>query len=104
MALDVTFSILCELLIQWDLASAGLPILLEWLLGKDDLEDFETTTLVPLASSTCLPLECFHVQPKLWIELQDLLSSYTGPIFRNIGIKMEQMLMLKVTYFEQQAF
>uniref|UniRef100_A0A663ER01 tRNA (32-2'-O)-methyltransferase regulator THADA n=1 Tax=Aquila chrysaetos chrysaetos TaxID=223781 RepID=A0A663ER01_AQUCH len=37
MALDLTFGILCELLQQWGEIRAGVPILLEWLLGdKDD--------------------------------------------------------------------
>ncbi|XP_015265644.1 PREDICTED: thyroid adenoma-associated protein [Gekko japonicus] len=45
-ALDLTFSILCELLQQWKQTSAGIPVLLEWLLGKEDLKDLETTTLV----------------------------------------------------------
>ncbi|XP_061481363.1 tRNA (32-2'-O)-methyltransferase regulator THADA isoform X2 [Rhineura floridana] len=43
MALDLTFFILCELLQQWEQTSAGVSILLEWLLGKEDLE---TTTSV----------------------------------------------------------
>ncbi|XP_060103491.1 tRNA (32-2'-O)-methyltransferase regulator THADA [Heteronotia binoei] len=46
MALDLTFSILCELLQLWNQTSAGIPVLLEWLLGKEDLKYLETTTLV----------------------------------------------------------
>ncbi|XP_053167596.1 thyroid adenoma-associated protein isoform X5 [Hemicordylus capensis] len=42
MALDLTFSILCELLQQWEQTSAGVSILLEWLLGTE----LETTALV----------------------------------------------------------
>uniref|UniRef100_A0A670JYT0 tRNA (32-2'-O)-methyltransferase regulator THADA n=1 Tax=Podarcis muralis TaxID=64176 RepID=A0A670JYT0_PODMU len=43
MAMDLTFFILCELLQQWEQTGAGVLILLEWLLGKEDLE---TTTFV----------------------------------------------------------
>ncbi|XP_036606868.1 thyroid adenoma-associated protein [Trichosurus vulpecula] len=37
MALDLAVALLCELLPQWDPLAAGLPILLEWLLGEDDI-------------------------------------------------------------------
>nr|XP_056709358.1 thyroid adenoma-associated protein [Euleptes europaea] len=46
MALGLTFSILCELLQKWKQTSAGIPVLLEWLLGKEDLKVFGTRTLV----------------------------------------------------------
>ncbi|XP_062980061.1 tRNA (32-2'-O)-methyltransferase regulator THADA [Elgaria multicarinata webbii] len=46
MALDLTFSILCELLQQWEQIGAGIPILVEWLLENEDLQDLETTSLV----------------------------------------------------------
>ncbi|XP_074060882.1 tRNA (32-2'-O)-methyltransferase regulator THADA isoform X2 [Macrotis lagotis] len=36
MALDLAVALLCELLQQWDQLAAGLPILLDWLLGEDD--------------------------------------------------------------------
>lgn len=43
MAMDLAFGILCGLLQHWDRVSAGIVILLEWLLGEDglkrDLED-----------------------------------------------------------------
>ncbi|NXJ75559.1 THADA protein, partial [Trogon melanurus] len=38
MALDLAFGILCELLQQWGQIHAGVPILLEWLLGESDLQ------------------------------------------------------------------
>uniref|UniRef100_A0A8C8S7C6 tRNA (32-2'-O)-methyltransferase regulator THADA n=1 Tax=Pelusios castaneus TaxID=367368 RepID=A0A8C8S7C6_9SAUR len=45
MAMDLAFGIVCELLQQWNQTSAGVPVLLEWLLGEDDLKkDLETTT------------------------------------------------------------
>ncbi|KAG9484416.1 hypothetical protein GDO78_010020 [Eleutherodactylus coqui] len=46
MALDLTFGILCELLQQWDHVAHGVTILLEWLLGEDDLGCPETTKMV----------------------------------------------------------
>ncbi|XP_018411906.1 PREDICTED: thyroid adenoma-associated protein [Nanorana parkeri] len=46
MALDLTLGVLCELLQQWDEVSAGVPVLLEWLLGEDDLSDLETANAV----------------------------------------------------------
>uniref|UniRef100_A0ABM5FJU4 tRNA (32-2'-O)-methyltransferase regulator THADA n=1 Tax=Pogona vitticeps TaxID=103695 RepID=A0ABM5FJU4_9SAUR len=46
MALDLTFSILCEMLQQWQQTDAGVTILLEWLLEKEDLEELETTSMV----------------------------------------------------------
>uniref|UniRef100_A0A8D0GYS7 tRNA (32-2'-O)-methyltransferase regulator THADA n=1 Tax=Sphenodon punctatus TaxID=8508 RepID=A0A8D0GYS7_SPHPU len=36
MALDLAFGVLCDLLQQWNQTSAGVPVLLEWLLGEDD--------------------------------------------------------------------
>uniref|UniRef100_A0A670JYE2 tRNA (32-2'-O)-methyltransferase regulator THADA n=1 Tax=Podarcis muralis TaxID=64176 RepID=A0A670JYE2_PODMU len=48
MAMDLTFFILCELLQQWEQTGAGVLILLEWLLGKEDLE---TTTFVSQLTS-----------------------------------------------------
>ncbi|NWZ47065.1 THADA protein, partial [Haliaeetus albicilla] len=46
MALDLAFGILCELLQQWGEIRAGVPILLEWLLGDSDLKrDSETSAL-----------------------------------------------------------
>ncbi|KAM5164962.1 tRNA (32-2'-O)-methyltransferase regulator THADA isoform 2-T2 [Mantella aurantiaca] len=46
MALDLTLGVLCDLLKQWDEVSAGVPVLLEWLLGEDDLSDLETLNSV----------------------------------------------------------
>ncbi|KAJ7341143.1 hypothetical protein JRQ81_004925 [Phrynocephalus forsythii] len=46
MALDLTFSILCKMLQQWQQTDAGIAILLEWLLEKEDLEELETTVMV----------------------------------------------------------
>uniref|UniRef100_A0A663LQG2 tRNA (32-2'-O)-methyltransferase regulator THADA n=1 Tax=Athene cunicularia TaxID=194338 RepID=A0A663LQG2_ATHCN len=44
MALDLAFGILCELLQRWGEIHAGVPILLEWLLGDSDLKrDSETS-------------------------------------------------------------
>ncbi|NWR70297.1 THADA protein, partial [Centropus unirufus] len=46
MALDLAFGILCELLQCWGEIHAGVPILLEWLLGDSDLKrDSESPTL-----------------------------------------------------------
>ncbi|NXK12759.1 THADA protein, partial [Herpetotheres cachinnans] len=46
MALDLAFGILCELLQRWGAVHAGVPILLEWLLGDGDLKrDSETSAL-----------------------------------------------------------
>ncbi|XP_068014938.1 tRNA (32-2'-O)-methyltransferase regulator THADA isoform X2 [Melanerpes formicivorus] len=46
MALDLAFGILCELLQQWGMLRAGVPILLEWLLGDSHLQrDSETSAL-----------------------------------------------------------
>ncbi|XP_048152089.1 thyroid adenoma-associated protein isoform X1 [Corvus hawaiiensis] len=46
MALDLAFGILCELLQRWGEVCAGVPILLEWLLGDSDLQrDGETPAL-----------------------------------------------------------
>lgn len=46
MALDLTLGVLCEVLQQWDEVSAGVPVLLEWLLGEKDLSDLETVNTV----------------------------------------------------------
>ncbi|XP_075719351.1 tRNA (32-2'-O)-methyltransferase regulator THADA isoform X2 [Rhinoderma darwinii] len=46
MALDLTFGILCELLQQWNHVAHGVTVLLEWLLGEDDLGSPETTKMV----------------------------------------------------------
>ncbi|KAM4770872.1 tRNA (32-2'-O)-methyltransferase regulator THADA [Rhinophrynus dorsalis] len=46
MALDLAIGVLCELLQRWDQVPAGILILLEWLLGEDDLSDLETVKLV----------------------------------------------------------
>ncbi|CAJ0949274.1 unnamed protein product [Ranitomeya imitator] len=46
MALDLTFGILCELLQQWNHVTQGVTVLLEWLLGEDDLSSVETTKMV----------------------------------------------------------
>ncbi|KAM6085586.1 tRNA (32-2'-O)-methyltransferase regulator THADA [Theristicus caerulescens] len=44
MALDLAFGMLCELLQRWGEIRAGVPILLEWLLGDSELErDSETS-------------------------------------------------------------
>ncbi|NWW51368.1 THADA protein, partial [Pedionomus torquatus] len=44
MALDLALGILCEQLQRWGETCAGVPILLEWLLGDDDLKgDSETS-------------------------------------------------------------
>ncbi|NXO61230.1 THADA protein, partial [Phainopepla nitens] len=46
MALDLAFGIVCELLQQWEEIHAGVPVLLEWLLGDSDLQrDEETSAL-----------------------------------------------------------
>ncbi|XP_067149238.1 tRNA (32-2'-O)-methyltransferase regulator THADA [Apteryx mantelli] len=46
MALDLAFGILCELLQLWGEIRAGIPILLEWLLGDNELKrDVETSAL-----------------------------------------------------------
>ncbi|NXM39705.1 THADA protein, partial [Gymnorhina tibicen] len=45
-ALDLAFGTLCELLQRWGEIRAGVPILLEWLLGDSDLQrDGETSAL-----------------------------------------------------------
>ncbi|KAH0622745.1 hypothetical protein JD844_025339 [Phrynosoma platyrhinos] len=46
MALDLAFAILCELLQQWEQTGAGVVLLLEWLLEKEDLKELETATMV----------------------------------------------------------
>ncbi|XP_019371913.1 PREDICTED: thyroid adenoma-associated protein isoform X1 [Gavialis gangeticus] len=47
MALDLAFGIICELLQLWNETRAGVPVLLEWLLGEDDLnKNLEAATLV----------------------------------------------------------
>ncbi|KAM4693409.1 tRNA (32-2'-O)-methyltransferase regulator THADA [Discoglossus pictus] len=46
MAMDLAFGVLCELIKQWDQMSAGILVLMEWLLGEDDLADLETVKLV----------------------------------------------------------
>lgn len=52
MALDLAFGIVCELLQRWGEIHAGVPVLLEWLLGDSDLQrDGETSALVILTSS-----------------------------------------------------
>ncbi|NWZ90478.1 THADA protein, partial [Nesospiza acunhae] len=46
MALDLAFGIVCELLQRWGEIHAGVPVLLEWLLGDSDLQrDGETSAL-----------------------------------------------------------
>ncbi|NXJ00399.1 THADA protein, partial [Psophia crepitans] len=46
MALDLAFGIVCELLLRWGEIRAGVPILLEWLLGDGDPKtDSETSAL-----------------------------------------------------------
>uniref|UniRef100_A0A8C5M868 tRNA (32-2'-O)-methyltransferase regulator THADA n=1 Tax=Leptobrachium leishanense TaxID=445787 RepID=A0A8C5M868_9ANUR len=45
-ALDLAFGVLYELIRRWDQVPAGIFILLEWLLGEDDLSDLETMNLV----------------------------------------------------------
>ncbi|XP_054024599.1 thyroid adenoma-associated protein homolog [Dryobates pubescens] len=44
MALDLAFGILCELLQQWGMLRAGVPILLEWLLGDSHLQRDSATS------------------------------------------------------------
>uniref|UniRef100_A0A8B9C1X2 tRNA (32-2'-O)-methyltransferase regulator THADA n=1 Tax=Anser brachyrhynchus TaxID=132585 RepID=A0A8B9C1X2_9AVES len=44
MALDLAFGTLCELLQLWGEAGAGVPILLEWLLGDSDLRQGSETS------------------------------------------------------------
>ncbi|XP_069464566.1 tRNA (32-2'-O)-methyltransferase regulator THADA isoform X2 [Ambystoma mexicanum] len=47
MALDLAFGILCDLLEQWNQVSAGSLILMEWLLGEEDLKrELEDAKLV----------------------------------------------------------
>lgn len=61
MALDLAFGILCELLQQWGEIRAGVPILLEWLLGDSDLKrDSETSALVILTTSCHLMWGSLH--------------------------------------------
>lgn len=58
MALDLAFGIVCEQLQQWGEVHAGVPVLLEWLLGDSDLQrDGETSALVILTSSCYSMLE-----------------------------------------------
>ncbi|NXB75182.1 THADA protein, partial [Donacobius atricapilla] len=46
MALDLAFGIVCELLQRWGEIHAGVPVLLEWLLGESDPQrDGETSAL-----------------------------------------------------------
>nr|XP_026646868.1 thyroid adenoma-associated protein isoform X2 [Zonotrichia albicollis] len=46
MALDLAFGIVCELLQRWGEIHAGVPVLLEWLLGDTDLQrDGDTSAL-----------------------------------------------------------
>ncbi|XP_063246849.1 tRNA (32-2'-O)-methyltransferase regulator THADA isoform X2 [Prinia subflava] len=46
MALDLAFGIVCELLQRWGEIHAGVPVLLEWLLGDSNLQrDGETSAL-----------------------------------------------------------
>jgi len=57
MALDLAFGILCELLRRWGEMRAGVPILLEWLLGDGDPKrDSETSAPVILTTSCYLTL------------------------------------------------
>lgn len=57
MALDLAFGTLCELLQRWGEIGAGVPILLEWLLGDSEPErDSETSAPVILTSSCYLML------------------------------------------------
>ncbi|XP_062827467.1 tRNA (32-2'-O)-methyltransferase regulator THADA isoform X2 [Anolis carolinensis] len=46
MALDLAFSMVCELLQQWEQTGAGVTVLIEWLLEKEDVNELQTTTLV----------------------------------------------------------
>ncbi|KAM6460895.1 tRNA (32-2'-O)-methyltransferase regulator THADA isoform 3-T5 [Liasis olivaceus] len=43
LALDLAFSLLCELLQLWGQTGAGVSVLLEWLLKEDDLKDLKST-------------------------------------------------------------
>lgn len=62
MALDLAFGIVCELLQQWGEIHAGVPVLLEWLLGDSDLQrDGETSAQVILTSSCYSMLEALQV-------------------------------------------
>ncbi|KAK9412073.1 thyroid adenoma-associated protein [Crotalus adamanteus] len=46
LALDLAFSLLCELLQLWGQTGAGVSVLLEWLLKEDDLNDLKPTTVM----------------------------------------------------------
>lgn len=57
MALDLAFGMLCELLQRWGEMGAGVPVLLEWLLGDSEPErDSETSAPVILTPSCYLLL------------------------------------------------
>lgn len=57
MALDLAFGTLCELLQLWGEARAGVPVLLEWLLGDSDPQQgLEASALVILTCSCPLML------------------------------------------------
>uniref|UniRef100_A0A670XY11 tRNA (32-2'-O)-methyltransferase regulator THADA n=1 Tax=Pseudonaja textilis TaxID=8673 RepID=A0A670XY11_PSETE len=45
LALDLAFSLLCELLQLWGQTGAGVSVLLEWLLKEDDLKDLKSTIM-----------------------------------------------------------
>ncbi|XP_063158962.1 tRNA (32-2'-O)-methyltransferase regulator THADA [Candoia aspera] len=46
LALDLAFSLLCELLQLWGQTGAGVSVLLEWLLKEDDLKDLKSTVVM----------------------------------------------------------
>ncbi|XP_026551618.1 thyroid adenoma-associated protein [Pseudonaja textilis] len=46
LALDLAFSLLCELLQLWGQTGAGVSVLLEWLLKEDDLKDLKSTIVM----------------------------------------------------------
>ncbi|XP_039213683.1 thyroid adenoma-associated protein isoform X2 [Crotalus tigris] len=46
LALDLAFSLLCELLQLWGQTGAGVSVLLKWLLKEDDLNDLKSTTVM----------------------------------------------------------
>uniref|UniRef100_A0A8D2L6G7 tRNA (32-2'-O)-methyltransferase regulator THADA n=1 Tax=Varanus komodoensis TaxID=61221 RepID=A0A8D2L6G7_VARKO len=68
MALDLTFSILCELLQLWKQTGAGISIIVEWLLEMEHLQDREPSTLVTQLTSVCLIVRLFCSQLNFWAE------------------------------------
>lgn len=53
MALDLAFGTVCELLQRWGEIHAGVPVLLEWLLGDSDLQRHGETSALVILTSRC---------------------------------------------------